>query len=263
MNEAVTVALTSSSPTLTEPLNLLSAQLSLPVHKQGHDEADYYLLLETHPTPPGYRCLLQKTGSKAPGPVMVDFTAGQAAHRRQFGGGRKQTLARAVGIRSGFNPVILDVTGGLGKDAFVLASLGCTITILERKAVIYALLKNGIERAQYHDNTKAIANRLELIHTDAVEYLSRLQSDQQPDVIYLDPMYPSRDKSALVKKEMQYFHDIAGRDDDAGELLLQALSSGVRRVVVKRPAKAKTLTDKIPDTVVSSKNTRYDIYLNH
>ncbi len=263
MKNAANIALYSSSNALHEQLQYLAKQLSLPISDQLSHDVDYYLILEPHPDPPGYCCYLQKTGDKAPGPVMVDFTSGQAAHRRQFGGGRKQPLARAVGMRPGHNPSILDITGGLGRDAFVLASLGCQVTLLERQPVIMELLDNGINRARHHADTAAIAARMSLIHADAHDYLQSITKQNPVDVIYLDPMYPPRDKSALVKKEMRYFHDIAGGDEDADQLLLRALSTGVRRIVVKRPAKASPLCDKEPDTVVSSKNTRYDIYLQH
>lgn len=263
MKNATNIELYSSNQGLQSQLHDLSQQLSLSISEHMSDDADYYLILEPYPQPPGYYCYLQQTGPRASGPVMVDFTRGQAAHRRQFGGGRKQPLARAVGLRPGHNPSILDVTAGLGRDAFVLASLGCHVTLLERQPVIMELLNNGIARARQHADTAAIAARMTLIHADAHEYLQSISKQTTPDVIYLDPMYPPREKTALVKKEMRYFHDIAGRDDDAAQLLIHALSTGARRIVVKRPARAQALSDKQPDTVVSSKNTRYDIYLHH
>jgi len=263
MNNATNISLYSSSQGLQARLHELAQLLSLSISEHMSDDYDYFLVLEPHPEPPGYCCYLQQTGAKAPGPVMVDFTRGQAAHRRQFGGGRKQPLARAVGMRPGHNPSILDVTGGLGRDAFVLASLGCHVTLLERQPVIMELLNNGITRARYHTDTAEIVSRMTLIHADAHDYLQSISKETTPDVIYLDPMYPPRDKTALVKKEMRYFHDIAGRDDDATQLLINALSTGARRIVVKRPARAQPLSDNQPDTVVSSKNTHYDIYLHH
>lgn len=56
-----------------------------------------------------------------------------------------------------------------------------------------------------------------------------------PDVVYLDPMYPHRQKSALVKKEMRVFQSLVGNDDDADSLLIPAMTIAKRRVVVKRP----------------------------
>ncbi|NOY66646.1 MAG: class I SAM-dependent methyltransferase [Gammaproteobacteria bacterium] len=176
----------------------------------GH--AEYLLIYESHEHAPGYICKLQKTGKPSPGPVTIDFTRGKAAHRRLFGGGRNQPLARAAGIKPGFNPVILDTTAGLGRDSFVFATLGCHVTMLERNPVIYELLQNGLHRALNDpDISGLITNNMRLHNENAINYLQQLAS-QTPDTIYLDPMYPARNKSALVKKEMRYFHDIAGKD---------------------------------------------------
>lgn len=41
---------------------------------------------------------LRQFGEDVPGPVFVDLVGGKAAHRRRFGGGRGQPLARAVGL---------------------------------------------------------------------------------------------------------------------------------------------------------------------
>ena len=86
---------------------------------------------------------LQQLGPDAPGPVRVDFVEGGAAHRRLFGGGTGQMIAKAVGIQQGVRPRVLDATAGLGKDAFVLASLGCEMSLIERQPLIGALLEDG------------------------------------------------------------------------------------------------------------------------
>jgi 16S rRNA (guanine1516-N2)-methyltransferase len=254
------IAVLSSHKTLTPVAAAYAQQLNLPVTEADDDTYDYLLKLTEWPTPPGYRCELHKTASGSPGPIFVEFTTGKAAHRRVMGGGRKQTLARAVGLKAKFNPAILDATGGLGRDAFVLASLGCQVTLLERQPLLYILLENGIERARHDESTADIANRMQCIHADANDHLSAIDFANEIDVIYLDPMYPKRGNSAKVKKEMQYLQDLVGDDLDAGVVLEKARHSQVRRVVVKRPAGASALNDLKPQAIVSSKNTRYDIY---
>jgi len=62
-------------------------------------------------------------------PIWIDFTEGKNAHRRKFGGGRGQALAKAVSLKHGKTPSIIDCTAGYGRDAFVLATLGCKITL--------------------------------------------------------------------------------------------------------------------------------------
>jgi 16S rRNA (guanine1516-N2)-methyltransferase len=212
--------------------------------------------------PPGYRLELVQTGTKAPGPVFAEFAKGTAAHRMRYGGGRGQPLARAVGLKGGANPTILDVTAGLGRDAFVLATLGCLVIMVERNPVIAALLDNGMQRAAGDPSVgRIISERMHLVQADALKYLSQLAGNQRPEVIYMDPMYPHRTKSALVKKEMRFFRDIVGEDEDATALLKQSLQHAQKRVVVKRPRTAKPLPVIAPDTCIESKNTRYDIYV--
>ncbi len=80
-------------------------------------------------------------------------------------------------------------------------------------------------------------------------------------MIYLDPMFPERQKKAQVKKEMLFFHDIAGKDLDSAKLLQLAKSQAKKRIVVKRPRLAKTLDSGQPNFVITGKSTRYDVYL--
>lgn len=194
-------------------------------------------------------------------PIRVDFVAGALAHRRLFGGGRGQPLARAIGLKHNKSPKVLDVCAGLGKDAFVLASLGCQVHLVERNPLVAALLEDGLQRARESLPLKEIMDRMTFEHVDASEWL-RKQHDFKPDVIYMDPMFPERQKSALVKKEMRAFHDVVGKDLDAGELLLLAINSGCKRVVVKRPRLAPVIESSVsPSAVIMGKNTRYDLYL--
>ncbi len=200
--------------------------------------------------------------------IAIDFLSGALAHRHQFGGGRGQAIAKAVGLKSGAVPSILDTTAGLAGDAFVLATLGCAVTMLERSAIIFTLIENAIERASLNEKFAPILEQgFSVINRDANDYIrTQLNSEAvPPDVIYIDPMYPHRKKSALVKKDMQILQRLHGADDDAAELLENALLFAKKRVVVKRPIQAdpiqaETLSGKKPNTCIKSKKTRYDIY---
>ena len=194
-------------------------------------------------------------------PFFIDFTEGKNRHRRLFGGGKGQPLAKAVGMKKGAVPSVLDVTAGMGRDAFVLATLGCTVTMVERSPVISKLLENALQRAALDADISTIIARMCLYHADSLDYLESMDDDDKPDVIYLDPMYPHRDKSALVKKEMRIFRAVVGDDFDSDRLLELARSKALRRIVVKRPKGAGYLCAMKPHSEVASKNTRYDIYL--
>ncbi len=216
-------------------------------------EADYALQVDVH----GLQ--FADLAPDAPGPVRVDFVGGSAAHRRQFGGGSGQMIARAIGIQPGIRPTLLDATAGLGRDAFVLAQLGCCVTLTERQPIIAALLADGLQRARFDPEVAPIAARMRLIDGDAIA-LMRAWHDEAPQVIYLDPMFPQRDKSALVKKEMRLFRPLAGNDDDAPELLRAALALASHRVVVKRPRQAPPIDGTPPGYALVGKSTRFDIY---
>lgn len=202
---------------------------------------------------------VQQLGPQAPGPVRVDFVEGQAAHRRQFGGGNGQMIAKAVGIAQGVRPVVLDATAGLGKDAFVLASLGCHMTLIERQPLVAALLEDGLARARADEQVGPIVARMRLLTGNAIECMRNWEGEP-PQVIYLDPMFPHRDKSALVKKEMRVFRPLVGDDLDAPALLEAALALATHRVVVKRPRKAPIIDGPKPSHGLEGRSSRYDIY---
>lgn len=191
-------------------------------------------------------------------PFDIDFAGGKYDHRRRFGGGRGQPLARAIGLKQGQSPSVIDATAGFGRDAFVLASLGCEVMMLEQSSVMSLLLEDALKRAGTTAAIADIAGRMHLEHIDAIDYLQ--QTTVTADVIYLDPMYPSREKSALVKKEMQLLHQLVGADTNSGELLAVSRQKALKRVVVKRPKGADFVGNQKPAASIESKNTRYDLY---
>lgn len=201
---------------------------------------------------------LRTTLPKGPKPLYIDFVAGKMAHRFKEGGGKRQLLARAVGL--GKNPLnLLDVTAGLGQDAFVLAYLGCSVTMVERSPVIGALVEDALQRIRSVDELNKLA--ITLVIADARNYLRKLED--LPDVIYLDPMFPvDEKKTALAKKEMRMLRDIVGEDLDAAELFQLAIQKAKKRVVVKRHRFAPTIDSQPPDLVMTGKSSRFDIYFS-
>ncbi|WP_020210510.1 class I SAM-dependent methyltransferase [Gilvimarinus chinensis] len=203
---------------------------------------------------------LQQTGRKAPGPVRAEFAAGAVNHRRKFGGGKGQAIAKAVGITAKVRPHVLDATAGLGRDAFVLATLGARVQMHERNPAVHALLEDGLARAAIEADPELadILARLTLTFGDTLTLLQ--QSVASYDVVYLDPMFPERQKSAAVKKEMKAFHSLVGADEDADHLLQGALAAARYRVVVKRPRNAPDLAQQAPSYRLEGKSGRFDIY---
>ena len=195
--------------------------------------------------------------------IHVDFISGALAHRQQYGGGRGQAIAKAIGMKQGMAaPSVMDATAGLGKDSFVMACLGCSMTLVERSPFISQLVDDAIQRASSNADFKALINRgFRLINTQASEYIKNLPASAAPDVIYLDPMYPERKKTALVKKNMQILQKLLGHDFDTDELIDAALKCAKKRVVVKRPKGAEVIGDRKPTMSIESKKTRYDVYV--
>ncbi|MFN2361493.1 MAG: class I SAM-dependent methyltransferase [Marinobacter sp.] len=203
---------------------------------------------------------LQVTGKGAPGPVRAEFVTGKAGYRREHGGGTGQLIARAVGLQKTRQPLhVLDATAGLGQDAFVLASLGCRVSLFERSPVIHALLGDGLARAALNEQSAPVVARMTLQPGSSIDWLKQA-GEGGADVIYLDPMFPHRDKSALVKKEMQVFRTVVGDDGDSEDLLSAALAVATYRVVVKRPRKAEPVSGPEPTTRIEGKSSRYDVY---
>lgn len=197
--------------------------------------------------------------------IRADFHGPSVTFRRKQGGGKGQMIAKAVGVRGGVYPRVLDATAGLGGDGFVLASLGCQVTLLERVAAVRALLEDGLAQARTHALAQdadllQVLDRVSLIETDAAAYLRNLTEADRPDVVYLDPMFPVRTKSAMVKKEMRVFHSLVGQDADADALLEAALRCARYRVVVKRPRIAPALAGATPNHMLEGKSNRYDLY---
>lgn len=233
----------------------LARQLGLPLAESA--TAGYALLLVVT----AERLELRQTGPKAPGPVWVDFIGGKARHRRQKGGGRKQTLVRAIGVKGKNRPTVLDGTAGLGQDSFVLACQGCKVEMVERNPVIALLLEDGLRRAEDNSEIGEVIKRMTMTKGDSLTKMTVLQSQEQPQVVYLDPMYPHRSQSALVKKEMRILRALVGDDEDSDHLLALALKVASKRVVVKRPIAAPPLLGLKPDLISKTKNHRFDIYL--
>lgn len=261
---APTLAVLADTKEQLSQAKVIAARLNLPLANTERMPAA--LLLTVTAT----RLELRSTDPKEGGAVYVDFVAGKSAFRRQHGGGLRQPLARAVGLRGNDALSILDATPGLGQDAFVLASLGGQVQMVERSPIVATLLADGLQRMTAHtQQTGTVYGKMALIQADTREILYNLHATdgatqkniKHPDVIYLDPMYPHRNHSALVKKEMRRLRTLVGDDNDVPELLASALLCAKKRVVVKRPRLAPSVSGIPPTMAIQSKNTRFDIYL--
>lgn len=223
----------------------LAYQLNLPL-LQDSSGSDYLLAvtpsrLELRQTP--------RAGQTTPGSVYIPWTDKRYYQRSR--NARQEMIGRAVGVKN--KPFVIDATAGLGRDAYLLAVLGCRVLMLERSPIIHALLQEALTKI-----SPTLQDRLRLTAIDSCRYLT---VTDPADVVYLDPMYPERQKSAAVKKEAKLLRAIVGADDDAHALLHCGLQAAKSRVVVKRPRLAPYLADKKPTYTLSGRSTRFDIYI--
>ncbi len=247
------VYITTTETHLADQAQVLADELHIPYHPTPQREATFSLTL----TNLGLE--LQALNTPKHKSLRVDFLSGPNYHRYRFGGGKRQLIGRAVGLKPGYTPKVLDITAGLGRDSFVLASLGCTVTLIERSPILYALLRDGLQRANSASWFRAL--HLTLHHQEAASYLASLTPKQYPDIIYCDPMFPESKQSALVKKDMRLLRDLIGDDLDADQLLPESLQVAKKRVVVKRHLHAPFLNQSTPSLQYKGKSSRYDVYL--
>lgn len=251
------LAVMSTTAEKQQTAQMLANELALDYIPQDTIHKYDYVLVFT----PNYLGL-QKTSESKFAPFYIDFIGGKIQYRSQAANLRNELLARAMGQTPATHPRIVDVTAGLGRDSFILATLGFEITLLERSPIIYALLRDALNRARMIEAFAPIIARMQLIQSDAIHWLAQQTLFDRPDVIYLDPMFPIRKKSASVKKEMVILQELLGKDEDSETLFRQALACAGKRVVVKRPRLAVNITetDK-PNFSLTGKSSRFDIYL--
>lgn len=141
------------------------------------------------------------------GAVYVDFVEGKARHRREFGGGKGQDIAKAIGLNKYSNPTVVDATAGLGRESFVLASLGCNVIMLERNPTVFALLADGFKRAQQCDDAvlQDIIQRMTLLNTSAQDWLSTLTPPSILMSFILTPCFPNDKNPHWYKKKCGFF----------------------------------------------------------
>ncbi len=251
---------TCTSVEQTQSAQQLAESLALPFTPKANDDDNENTSFFLSFTPK--RLELKKANSESESMIYIDFVHGRNEHRRLYGGGKKQPLGRAIGLKKQPYPTVLDATAGLGRDGWVLACLGCQMHLVERSPIIGALLQDALTRAKACEQLSEITARIELTIGDAITLIKNGEySGTAHDVVYLDPMYPPRNKSAQVKKEMQMLHQVIGVPPDTEPLLDAALEYAKKRVVVKRPGWAPFLNDVKPSLSIEGKKTRFDVYL--
>lgn len=255
-----------AAPSRLEEAQMLAQRLELPALSYGNSLKD---TLKTLP-PEGAALVLEPEGLglyaldlPGSGPVRVQLEEGALGWRIAAERARHEAVVKACGLLKATAPLrIFDATAGLLRDACVLAAAGAQVRLAERSPVIAALIADGLQRASQHAVLQPLLAQLDFHPGDSLRQLADMAArGEKCDVVYLDPMFPHREKSALVKKEMRVFRSVVGDNDDADALLASALQVAGKRVVVKRPRGAPVLAARKPSLALEGKSARFDIYL--
>ena len=217
-----------------------------------------------------------------------DFTKLQK--RLQYHNLTHEFLVKATKVKGRENLRVIDATAGMGEDSLLLAAAGCEVTLFEQDPVIAALLQDTMRRALEEATLHEIVMHMQLVEGDSIGHLRRLgeaatgsdvqegdvghdcptltasaatktgsdEALKRPDVIYLDPMFPERQKSGLVKKKFQLIHYLEAPAENEEALMQAALAARPFKIVVKRPAKGPYLAGLKPSSSLDGKAIRYD-----
>ncbi|WP_044936464.1 class I SAM-dependent methyltransferase [Pseudobutyrivibrio sp. LB2011] len=190
--------------------------------------------------------------------IMVDFR--EMLPRLKQSNLQREMLVKAARIKGQTMPqTLIDATAGFGEDSLILAAAGFQVQLYEFDEVIAVLLKDGMERAMEIPELKEAVGRMKLVCGDSTEGMKKL--DFKPDIVLLDPMFPARQKSALIKKKFQLIQRLESPCSTEEQLLDAAVAADPKRIVIKRPLKGPYLADRKPSYSLEGKAIRYDCFV--
>jgi 16S rRNA (guanine1516-N2)-methyltransferase len=190
--------------------------------------------------------------------LTVDFSRPALASRRRKVSIRAELLIKA--INQGPGARVLDMTAGLGTDAFILAAYGHQVVMLERSKTVYLLTQNGLDRAAENPSLKPIVERMLLYHWDSTIPFAAAKGF---DAAIVDPMFEAKKKNALSKGEMQMLQSFIGKGAELTPFLSAASQLGIKRSIVKRPRSDRLVHhDPRPVYQLEGRRSRLDVFLN-
>lgn len=193
----------------------------------------------------------------------IDFTTPERLYRLKQASINNEPLAKAINLKKYPNPKVLDCTAGIGRDMMIMAYLGCSVVALERHPEVYQALVNALEEAKSHPLLQTAVSRIQLYNQNAISYLN--QTDTVFDIIYCDPMFDPKKKTAKVKKEMQQLQTLVGFEQDQQDknsLFLLALDKAKEKTIIKTHTVSPPipLDVRVPTTQLTHKTVHFYIY---
>jgi len=195
------------------------------------------------------------------GKLELSADLGESIRRLRPDNLNRELLVKAAKIKNSIHerPIAIDATAGFGEDSLLLAAAGFEVQLYEYDAVIATLLADALRRAADEPKLKDAVSRMKLINADSTKAMHELSFT--PDVVLLDPMFPAREKSALIKKKFQLLQKLEKPCSDESSLLEAAFAAKPHKIVIKRPVKGPFLADKKPDYSIKGKSVRYDCFV--
>lgn len=176
--------------------------------------------------------------------------------RRLTGGHIQHEMLAHIAKTNEPHPTAVDATAGMGEDSIVLAAYGYEVTMFEQNPVIASLLRDALKRAAQITELAPIVSRMHLIEGDSIALMPKLGFS--PDLVYLDPMFPARQKSGLINKKLQLIQKLEHPCIEESALLNAALALAPKKIVIKRPLKGAYLAGRKPNYSIKGKAIRYD-----
>ena len=190
--------------------------------------------------------------------IMADFR--EMLPRLKQSNLQREMLVKAARIKGQEMPqTLVDATAGFGEDSLILAAAGFEVRLYEFDEIIAVLLQDCLDRAKDIPELKDAVSRMTLCCQDSVEAMKKI--DFKPDIVLLDPMFPARQKSALIKKKFQLIQRLESPCSTEEELLDAAIAADPKRIVIKRPLKGPYLAERKPSYSLEGKAIRYDCFV--
>ncbi len=191
--------------------------------------------------------------------LCLDFS--KSKNRLKINSLNGELLVKAAKIKNRAEGLTLfDATAGLGEDSLLLAAAGFNVKLFEYDPFISALLEDGMKRALEDNELNPIVSRMELFKENSITGMKALGIT--PDVILLDPMFPKRQKSGLIKKKFQLLQKLESPCINESELINAALLIKPKKIVIKRPLNAPFLGNVKPDYSIEGSTIRFDCIVN-
>lgn len=185
--------------------------------------------------------------------IVNSFRSGSFTNRiKNFQ--REAHLKKAIGYGGESSKRILDCTGGLGHDAFILALLGQNVTVVDKNkglCILFELALESLPQTSYFLEAK---ERITIINDNSASFIDKLLDY---DVVYIDPMFKDKGtagRSGVMSLISDYLDDFT----DVSDVLIRYKFN---RMVIKRQKQFKQSGNGSPSFILSGKSINFHVFI--